>query len=99
MHKVAESPIFIKGHALLRLFAFSRPEHTAITLWSLQNADLANKSELYVFLDDPRNNEDRQKLKETFSEIQKSSCFRKEAIKQRVNNIGLAITSKVFLTL
>jgi GR25 family glycosyltransferase involved in LPS biosynthesis len=90
MHKVSTKSIVIREYAPIILFAFNRPNHTAITLQALQTADLANMSELYVFLDGPRNDIDKQKINETLCEIQKASIFRRVVIKQRVENIGLA---------
>ena len=90
MYKVATNTIVVKEYAPLVLFAFNRPMHTAVTLSALQNADLAHKSVLYVFLDGPRNDSDKRKINETLSEIHKATGFRKVIIKQRTENIGLA---------
>lgn len=90
MHKISTSTIVIQDYAPIVLFAFNRPMHTAVTLSALQNADFAYKSELYVFLDGPRNDSDKHKINETLSEIKKATGFRKVIINQRAGNIGLA---------
>jgi GR25 family glycosyltransferase involved in LPS biosynthesis len=90
MDKLNSAYIAQQDFAPIILFAFNRPQHTAITLEALKKAQLANQSDLYVFLDGPRNEEDKQKIAETLNEVQKASGFRKIFIKQRPKNIGLA---------
>jgi hypothetical protein len=90
MDKIASTSIVVEEYAPIVLFAFNRPKHTEATLRALQKAKYAEKTELYVFLDGPRNNDDKLKIDETLTEIKKASCFRKVIINQRASNLGLA---------
>lgn len=47
--------------APIAFFAFTRPEHSRLALESIQQADLSAESELYIFVDGPREGNDSDK--------------------------------------
>lgn len=72
------------------LFAFNRPKHTAETLMALKRSHLAAQSDLFVFLDGPRNDEDKQNISDVRSVVENTDNFKSVKIIQRHENIGLA---------
>lgn len=72
------------------VFAYNRPDHLRKTLHSLSKAHLANKSELYIFVDGPKNNDDvilNNQIRQVISEL---DGFKKINTVFRETNIGLA---------
>ena len=47
-------------YAPIALFVYNRPEHTKKTLEALQKNTLAQNSELFIFSDGPKNNQDKK---------------------------------------
>lgn len=77
--------------APIAFFAYKRPIHTRKTLESLIKNELAAKSKIYVFLDGPKNNNDKHlnnKVKEIIKSF--SSNFLLMEIKHKKKNVGLA---------
>ena len=77
--------------APIAFFAYKRPLHTKRALESLIKNELAAKSEIYVFLDGPKNNKDKPlnlKVKEIITSF--STHFLNMNIIHNNKNIGLA---------
>jgi hypothetical protein len=72
------------------LFVYSRLNETIVTIQSLQKNILANKSELFIFSDGPRNNNDVSKVSAVREYIRKISGFAKVTIYESNVNNGLA---------
>ncbi len=71
-------------------FAFNRPEHTAKTLSALERALKSRETDLYVYIDGPRNSTDIKAIAETRATIEEFSGFNRIFIAQRSSNLGLA---------
>ena len=75
------------------LFTFNRPKHTSQTLNALVKNELVEQTELYIFSDGPRNNEDLIKIKEVrtlLKAIKSENIFKKVIIFESKENKGLA---------
>lgn len=75
------------------LFVYNRPEHTLKTLEALQNNNLAEHSELFIFCDGPKNNAtqtQKQKIAETRAIIRKQNWCKTVTIIESKHNKGLA---------
>ena len=72
------------------LFVFNRPEHTHKTIESLKKNIQAVESELFVFSDGPRNQDDEADVKAVRSLIDAIDGFKKITIHKRNTNCGLA---------
>ena len=72
------------------LFVYNRPWHTKQTVEALKNNLLAEKSELYIFSDGPKNKKDVEGVKKIREFIKKIEGFSKIAIVERGENLGLA---------
>ena len=72
------------------LFVYNRPEHTMQTLTCLQKNILASDSELFVFSDAPRNENDTNSVHEVRSIIKNIEGFKKVTIINSKHNKGLA---------
>jgi hypothetical protein len=77
------------NYAPIALFLFNRPGHTLQTLRALQANNLADESELYVFIDGPRSESDEHKIAEVKSIVRKCEGFRDVILVERVVNYGL----------
>ncbi len=81
----------MKNLAPIAVFAFNRPMHLNKTLFALSKNFGALDSELYVFIDGPRNNEDLPLIRECVSTSEKySHMFKSFEIKVNQLNLGLA---------
>ncbi|AYV57237.1 glycosyltransferase [Leptospira kmetyi] len=76
--------------APIALFVYNRPEHTKITLDSLARNEYANRSELFIFADGPKNGKNIDSLNEVRSIIKNVSGFKNITIVERERNYGLA---------
>src|SRR5690606_24189947 len=76
--------------APIALFAFNRPEHTRATLGALINNDLASDSELTIFCDGPRSEEDVDAVSEVRALVRKINGFKRIEVIERPENLGLA---------
>ena len=72
------------------LFVYNRPWHTKQTVKALQKNELANKSELFIYSDAPKNKEVEEKVKEVRKYIKEIDGFKKVIIIERKKNWGLA---------
>jgi len=72
------------------LFVYNRPEHTKKTIETLQLNHLASESNLYIFSDGYKNNDDKVKVNKVRSLIKNIKGFKSVSIIERNKNIGLA---------
>lgn len=72
------------------LFAFNRPEHTARTLGALSKNELARESDLFVYLDGPRNPDDSELIERVYRVIASIKGFKSIVINRKTANAGLA---------
>ncbi len=76
--------------APILLFAFNRPEHTTQTLDALLRNELAAESDLFVYLDGPRNSADSELIERVYQVIEGTKGFRSIVINRKIENAGLA---------
>lgn len=72
------------------LFTYNRPKHTRMTLEALKNNHLSNRSELYLFSDGYRNEDDREDVMKVRELIRSTEGFGKIHIREQSTNMGLA---------
>jgi len=72
------------------LFVYNRPWHTRQTIESLQKNELASESELFIFSDGSKNDNDIDKVKQVRDYIKTIDGFKKINIIEREKNLGLA---------
>ena len=72
------------------LFVYNRPWHTQKTVEALLKNKLANESNLFIFADGPKNEEDSKKVSSVRSIIKSIRGFRTIQIIERERNWGLA---------
>jgi Predicted glycosyltransferases len=72
------------------LFCYNRPEHTKKTIEALKKNDLAKDSNLHIFLDGPKVDEDNEKINEIEEYINKIEGFNKCYLYKSSKNKGLA---------
>ena len=71
-------------------FVYNRPEHTKKTVVSLLENDLASKSDLFIYSDGPKNDNDLPKVGEVRNYIEAINGFKNIEIVERQQNLGLA---------
>ena len=76
--------------APILLFAYNRPEHTRNLLQSLDKNLESKESLLYVFLDGPKNTEDKTLVTEVKKVVTEHEGFKQITIIERNENWGLA---------
>ena len=76
--------------APIAVFAFNRPEHLRRALAALSANDLAEKSELTIFCDGPRREEEKALTDEVRAIARKAEGFRAVDVVERENNLGCA---------
>ena len=76
--------------APVALFAFNRPEHTRKTLEAIAGNTLASATDLFVFVDGPRNGEDVARIREVCAIAEAVKSFRSLTIVRQDANKGLA---------
>ena len=76
--------------APIALFAYNRPQHLRQTVEALAKNALAGDSELFVFLDGPREESDRALGDEIRKYVSSLSAFRSVSLVDQDKNIGLA---------
>lgn len=76
--------------APIALFAFNRPDHLRATLAALAANELAAGSELTVFCDGPRSEEDDAAVTEVRAIARAAGGFRRVQVVERSRNLGLA---------
>ncbi len=72
------------------LFVYNRLEHTKKTIQALKKNKLANKSQLYIFSDGPKNKKVSSKVNQVRKLIKKIDGFADLKIIERERNLGLA---------
>jgi len=81
--------------APVALFVYNRTDHVQRTLKSLMVNELADRSDLYIFSDGPRENASEkqiQKIKEVRNLIREKKWCGKVEIIERKENLGLAVS-------
>jgi hypothetical protein len=76
--------------APVALFVYKRPWHTRRTVEALQDNDLAAKSDLIIYSDGPRTDEDVEKVREVRRYVNSITGFNRVTIVERNQNLGLA---------
>lgn len=76
--------------APILLFTYNRPSHTSFTLEALLNNKLSKESELFIFSDGYKNNEDKKDVLEVRKLIHSINGFKKIHIIEHPQNYGLA---------
>ncbi|WP_159632972.1 glycosyltransferase [Sphingobacterium composti Ten et al. 2007 non Yoo et al. 2007] len=74
----------------IALFTYNRPQHTRKTLQALEQADLAQESELFIFSDGAKNAQAVELVNKVRAIIAEPWNFKKITIIERERNIGLA---------
>lgn len=74
----------------IALFVYNRPKHTQLTVEALQKNNLANESELYIFSDAAKSNDQDKAVSEVRDYIHSISGFKAIKIIQQKENKGLA---------
>lgn len=72
------------------IFTYNRPQHTRRMLQALENAELAQKSEIFIFLDGAKNAQAVEQVNKVRAIIAEPWNFKKVTICQRDRNVGLA---------
>jgi hypothetical protein len=87
----------VNDYAPVCLFVYNRPRHTSETLKHLLRNELADQSDLIVFSDGPRRDEDKPAVAEVRALVSSLDGFHSVSLIERENNLGLAdsITSGV----
>lgn len=76
--------------APITIFVYNRPWHIRQTIEALKKNVLAKESELFIFSDGPKNEEDKKKVQEVRKYIRTITGFKSVKITQRTKNSGLA---------
>ncbi|MGI3103960.1 MULTISPECIES: glycosyltransferase family protein [Vibrio harveyi group] len=77
-------------YAPIVLFAYARPEHTKRTIESiLKNAE-ASETEIYIYIDHPKNNSNAKLNQEVIDICENIKGFKSKKIIKRESNFGLA---------
>lgn len=76
--------------APIALFVYNRPEHTRQTIDALMKNKLAEKSELFIFSDAPRNQDEISKVMEVRKYLRTIQGFKRVSIVEAEVNLGLA---------
>lgn len=76
--------------APLVIFAYNRPEHLLSVLNQLKKCILAEKTDVFCFVDGAKSHQDEAKVKAVIEIINNTSGFKSITLKERTENIGLA---------
>lgn len=76
--------------APIALFVYNRPDHTRRTLQALAANGLADRSDLIIFSDGPRDPADAAAVSAVRDAIKSTGGFRKVEIRESISNRGLA---------
>ena len=82
----------MKDIAPIALFAFNRPDHLRTTLKALRQNELALESELTIFCDGPRSNDDLEAVTAVRDVAGSAEGFRRVNVVARKENLGLAVS-------
>ncbi|MEP6583501.1 MAG: sugar transferase [Ginsengibacter sp.] len=77
-------------NAPVLLFAYKRPDAVALTINALKDNYLAGSTELFIFSDGPKRDQDIKKVEEVRNYIEQISGFKNITIKRATKNKGLA---------
>ncbi|MBS6830307.1 MAG: glycosyltransferase [Desulfovibrio sp.] len=80
----------MKQNAPLAIFAFNRPEYLQRTLQALAQNTLASETDVTIFCDGPRNEQDMEKIEEVHAVAQSATGFHTLNIVKRDINMGCA---------
>ena len=72
------------------LFVYNRPWHTKQTIEALKKNDLASESELFIYSDSAKNEDEQKSIDEVRNYLDSIDGFRKIKIIKREKNWGLA---------
>lgn len=72
------------------LFTYNRLWHTIQTVEALKKNELADQSDLFIFSDGPKNEEDEEKVKQVREYLRTIKGFKRITIIERDRNFGLA---------
>lgn len=72
------------------LFVYNRPHHTIQTIETLQKNELAKESELFIYSDGAKSENDKPKVNEVREHLQNIDGFKAVHIIEREKNYGLA---------
>ena len=86
----SSSPEMSSKLAPIALFVYNRLTHTAKTIDALKANILADESELFIFSDGEKNEENMAKVAEVREYIKTISGFKKVTVYEKESNIGLA---------
>lgn len=76
--------------APITLFVYNRPVHTKRTLEALKKNELAGQSDLFIFSDGPKGQNDQKAVQEVREYLKTVTGFNKVVITERPENWGLA---------
>jgi glycosyltransferase involved in cell wall biosynthesis len=76
--------------APIALFVYNRPSHIQKTLEALRANELADRSELFIFSDGPRNESDRENVEAVREQCRTIQGFKKIVMRESEGNRGLA---------
>jgi hypothetical protein len=76
--------------APIALFAYNRPDHTRLTVESLQNNELAGASDLFIFSDAPKKSDIAEDVRLVREYLRKIDGFKSVKLVERDKNLGLA---------
>lgn len=77
-------------YAPITIFVYNRAGHLSSTIEALKKNKFAKKSELFIYSDGPKNEEDRKKVWEVRDYIKTINGFKRVTITEREENLGLA---------
>jgi hypothetical protein len=80
----------VSDYSPIAIFGYNRPDHLARVLNSLAKNNDARDSEIYIFLDGPRQSDNLQTLKNVREVAEFASGFKSKEIIVRSSNFGLA---------
>ena len=78
-----------KDYAPIAFFVYNRPEHTISAPHALKNNELALSSEIIIFSDAPKSDEDKNKVREVRAIINDLSGFKNKKNYFERKNFGL----------
>ncbi len=76
--------------APIALFVYNRLAHTKRTIEALEKNELAEKSELFIFSDGPRDEKDEEKIIKVREYLKEKKAFKSTYIFEQEKNLGLA---------
>lgn len=90
MPSLCAEPTNSRKLAPIALFVYKRPEHTQRTLKSLQDNELASRSDLFIFSDGPKDEAGSAAVQQVRRHLRTIQGFKSVTIIEREENWGLA---------